>query len=329
MGGLDEGMRDYIQLLRPRHWIKNFAVLAGPVFGLPAVAPDEMLGAAGKVGIAFLCFCLAASASYALNDALDWKADAHHPQKRNRPVARGAISPTAAVVVAIVLIVVAVSIASQTLQASCALMIAGYFGLIVMYSLALKRRIILDVIIIAVGFVIRASTGAQAIGVPISPWLVACTFTICMFMAFGKRRCELAAFDTVEEASEHRKTLLRYTPELLNHLISVSAGIAIMTFLLYTMDRDPAFAPPFNKHYLLYTLPLVCYGVFRYAMQVETGTLTGPMEIILKDRAFQATILLWTVILMAIVFERPLKRVMGVETEIAAPADVGIADHHG
>jgi len=138
----------------------------------------------------------------------------------------------------------------------------------------------------------------------ISPWLIVCTFTLCMFLGFGKRRCEIGAFNSLAEAGQHRATLARYTPELLAHLISVSAGITIMTFLLYTLDRDPVYAPPFNKHYLLYTIPLVAYGVFRYAMLTQTGEHHGPMSIFLRDRPLQATIILWCLLAAAMVSER-------------------------
>jgi hypothetical protein len=123
-----------------------------------------------------------------------------------------------------------------------------------------------------------------------------------MFLGFGKRRCELASFGNAAEAGSHRSTLLRYTPELLNHLISVSAGIAIVTFLLYTMDRSQEYHPPFKKEYLLYTLPLVAYGLFRYAMLIEFGNRAGPTEMIIKDRPLLATILLWGLAVAAIIY---------------------------
>jgi hypothetical protein len=132
---------------------------------------------------------------------------------------------------------------------------------------------------------------------------------ICMFMGFGKRRCELATLGNVDNAREHRRTLLRYTPELLNHLISVTAGIAIITFVLYTTDKQrPA---PFPKEHLLYTLPLVVYGVFRYAMLTESGSLHGPTEILLKDRPFLGTIVLWGLIAIGVVYQGQLRGWLG------------------
>jgi len=284
--------------MRPKEWIKNLAVLAGPVFALRA---DQ--AAMVSTAVAFGAFCLASSAAYAINDVLDRHADVLHPQKKHRPVASGVISPTGALVLAALLLSGSIWSCVAFLPLYCAIIVCAYFVINLAYSVSLKRRMILDVILIAVGFVLRATAGAAAIEVDVSPWLMVCTFTLCLFLGFGKRRCEISFFDTPEEASEHRATLLRYTPELLAHLISVSAGITIMTFLLYTLDRDPLNAPPFNKHHLLYTVPLVVYGIFRYAMLIQTGDWHGPMDIILHDRAFLGTIVVWVVLAVVIMTE--------------------------
>ncbi len=289
-------MKHYLTLMRPHQWIKNLAVVAGPAFGQRFDADSLTM-----TGIVFVVFCMVSSASYAINDLLDREADAVHPVKKHRPVASGAISPAGAVIWAMMLLVAGVGVSALTLPVRATVIIVAYFLMILAYSLALKRRMILDVILIAVGFVLRATAGAEAVEVFVSPWLLVCTFTLCMFLGFGKRRCEIAQFDSLEDASEHRRTLLRYTPELLNNLISVSAGIAIMTFLLYTMDADTP--STFPKQHLLYTLPLVVYGVFRYAMLVQSGEMHGPTEIILHDPPFLGTIIIWGILALAIMFQ--------------------------
>jgi 4-hydroxybenzoate polyprenyltransferase len=299
-------MRAYLQLMRPKEWIKNFVVFAGPVLGYKLLE----LPAAWQAGLCFLAFCLVASSSYAINDVMDREADAHHPKKRNRPVARGAISPAAGMTFGIALAITAIGLTAWLLPWQAMALVSIYFVLILAYSSGLKKRIILDVIIIATGFVLRAWAGAEAVGVETSPWLIACTLTICLFMGFGKRRCEVATFNDADQAREHRATLSRYTPELLNNLTSVSAGIAIVTFLLYTTDERHV--PPFPKEHLLYTLPLVVYGVFRFAMLVQSGAHPGPTEIFTKDRPFIGTILLWGAIAAAIVFESKVKALLGV-----------------
>ena len=151
----------------------------------------------------------------------------------------------------------------------------------------------------------------MAVGVETSEWLVACVFTLCLFMGFGKRRCEIAMIGDKQEAGQHRRTLLKYTPDLLNYLITVSSGIAVITFLLYTLDSGGS-PSQFPKHYLFYTLPLVVYGIFRFAMLTEFGDFGGPTEIVLKDRAILFTVLLWTIAALGIVYFAP-----GMEEAIA------------
>jgi len=293
-------MDHYIRLMRPHQWIKNLVVLAGPAFGLE-------LGDF-RVIVVFAAFCLVSSASYAINDIFDRDADRTHPEKKHRPIASGAISVSGAWAFAGLLAVAAVCTTYTLLNQTVTMLVAGYFLLILAYSSFLKRRPILDVMIIAVGFVIRAVAGAAAVDAFVSPWLIACTFTLCMFLGFGKRRCELATLHSEEDRGKHRATLLRYTPELLSHLISVSAGIAIVTFLLYTMDANPNIPhPPFQKEYLLYTLPIVAYGFFRYTMQIETGRFSGPMQIILKDKALLLTGLIWAIAAVGIIFATQFK----------------------
>ncbi len=297
---------DYVALLRPSQWIKNLAVFAGPAFGLTLLDGLSLARAA----LVFAAFCLASSASYAINDTLDREADALHPTKRNRPIARGAIQPGSAVVFAVLLIGVAVGLSGVLLPLLATLTLVAHFVMILAYSLVLKRRVILDVIIIATGFVLRALAGAAAVEVYISPWLVIGTFTVCMFLGFGKRRCEIAVLSNAKEAGEHRSTLLRYTPELLTHLIAVTAGITIMTFILYTMDS--AHQPPFPKEHLLYTLPLVVYGVFRYAMLTASGDSHGPTDILLSDRPLQGTVVLWALIAFGVIYEQQLRTWTGL-----------------
>jgi 4-hydroxybenzoate polyprenyltransferase len=254
-----------------------------------------------RVTFIFAAFCLAASACYVINDLADREADRGHPTKCKRPIASGAVSPGAAVVFAICLIGAAVGMSAAFLPVDATVAVVAYFFLILAYSFALKRRPILDVIIIAIGFVLRAVAGAEAVDVRVSPWLIACTFTLCMFLGFGKRRCELATLQNADDAEAHRVTLRRYTPQLLNQLTSVSAGIAIMTFLLYTMDNNPAVTqPPFRKDLLLYTLPLVAYGLFRYTMLVESGRYTGPTQIVSQDKGLLLTGVAWIVVVGAI-----------------------------
>lgn len=291
---------DYVELLRPMQWVKNVVVFAGPAAAKVLTTPRSF----GLACIAFVAFCIGASGVYAINDVIDRRADATHPTKRDRPVARGAIRPGTAVVLALVLIAVALGLSAGLLNLRVTVILAMYLAMVIAYSLALKQRVILDVIVIATGFVLRAWAGAEAVGVDTSDWLIACMFTLCMFLGFGKRRCELAMLKG-GDAGLHRRTLVRYTPELLNHLITVSAGIAVVTFLLYTLD--PRHGPvPIPKEQLFYTLPIVMYGVFRYAMVTELGVYTGPTEIVVKDRPLLGAIVVWAIAALVIVYQENL-----------------------
>lgn len=293
-------MTPYLELLRVRHWIKNAAVLTALPFGWLA----HGLGCSGVMAIAVLAFCLASSAIYALNDVLDRQEDLHHPRKKDRPVARGAIRPAQALGMAGLLALAALGLGLLVPDGRFVLCLSGYLLLMMAYSLHLKHEPILDVIIIACGFVLRAVGGALAVDVYISPWLIVCTFTLCLFLGFGKRRIEVYAINHAETAARHRATLMHYSADLLNQLLSTSAGIALVTFMLYIMDteRQPGQTVLIEKRPLLLTFPLVAYGLFRYAMLIEGGKVTGPTDIILKDRVLLAVILLWAAASGAIIF---------------------------
>ncbi len=295
--------RDFIDVLRPNQWVKNVVVLAGPAAGLRLFSPTYF----SAVLVTFVAFCFTASAVYVINDLVDRTADARHPTKRNRPIAAGRIVPGVAAVIAAVLLIASFGLILAASLWDVALVVAVYFLLMVCYSLALKRLILLDVIVIAIGFVLRAWAGALAVDVTTSSWLVACMFTLCLFLGFGKRRCELAMINNADDAGRHRRTLLHYTPDLLNHLLTISAGIAAMTFLLYTMETTSR--PPFPKEQLFYTFPIVIYGIFRFALVSELGLYSGPTEIVLKDRPLLVAILFWAAFALAIAYQvGPLAR---------------------
>lgn len=279
-----------IQLVRPAQWVKNVFVLAALAFGHRRDDPKAILLAFAAMGI----FCLLSGAVYALNDLKDYQEDRHHPTKRKRPVASGAISPTTAGVIAVLLASVGMA-ASVWLQPRFAIIAGCYLALNLFYTFWGKHRVLLDVILIAIGFVLRALAGAQAIEVEVSAWLVICTFTLCLFLGFGKRRCELANLETEAKAVAHRQTLARYTPALLNQFLSTSGGMAMITYLLYTLDPGTSF------HSLVFTTPLVFYAIFRYATVIEQGERTGPSDILIRDRPFLLTAITWAVLTLGLV----------------------------
>ncbi len=297
-------MGAYVELLRTRQWIKNIAVLAPLPFGWL----EHGLACSKGMILAFVAFCLASSAVYAINDVLDREEDLLHPGKKNRPVARGDVTPAGAVGLAVVLVVASLGMCLLVPDRSFVFCVAGYLVLMLAYSLYLKHEPILDVIIIASGFVLRTAAGAIAVQVYISPWLIVCTFTLCLFLGFGKRRSEVYAINHSDNAAKHRKTLTHYSADLLNQLLSTSAGVALVTFMLYIMDseKQPGQTVVFDKRPLLYTFPLVAYGLFRYAMLIESGKVTGPTDIILKDRILLTVTLVWILTSAVIILYGPL-----------------------
>jgi len=280
-----------IKLTRPPQWVKNVFVFGALVFAGRMSDVDALLHSLAG----FAIFCMLSSAVYAFNDLLDHREDAVHPTKKHRPVASGALSPGTAGVISVLLAAGGTYAASQMPQ-GFALTAVAYLILNLLYSLWGKRQVLLDVILIAIGFVLRALAGAEAISVEVSVWLVVCTFTLCLFLGFGKRRCELATLGTKAQASMHRATLASYTPELLTQLLSTTGGIAVITFLLYTLDPNTP-----TPSTLVFTTPLVFYAIFRYAMVISLGEMTGPTDVLIKDRPFLLTAVLWTVLTLGLI----------------------------
>ncbi len=296
-----------LTLLRPHQWIKNLFLFAAPVFGRKLADPAAM----GLSVVGFVLLCLTSSLVYVINDIHDVEEDRLHPRKRHRPLASGAIGIRSAWRIGAILLVVGVG-GSWLLDRGFGFVVSCYLLLQLFYTFAFKHAVILDVISIGLGFVLRAVAGAVLVHVEISPWLVLCTFTLCLFMGFSKRRCELAALNNggAGEAGRHRRTLEIYTPDLLNHMTTLTAGIAVVTFMLYAIDaRTVREFGQLGSKGLLYTLPIVVYCIFRFAVLVEHGRVDGPTDVVLRDRPFQLAVGLWVVAVMMIVYARgPLER---------------------
>jgi 4-hydroxybenzoate polyprenyltransferase len=284
--------------LRPVHWVKNVFVFAALIFSRRLAGPwAESLPAVGLALGAFVCFCLASSAVYILNDVLDRRTDSVHPERRSRPIAAGRVAISTALTIAAgsaVLALVGSLLLSRTLAAT----ILVYLVLMVLYSAGLKRVMILDCVLIALGFCLRAVAGGVVIDVYISPWLVICTFALTLFMAFSKRRGEIAQLQENSEA--FRKTLGEYTPELLAHMLDVSSMLAVICFLIYAMDAETI--KWFGTNNLVYTTPVVLYCIFRFSALTQKGVYSDPVKLILRDRPFEVGLILWTVLCLAIIY---------------------------
>jgi len=283
----------FLQIMRPLHWTKNMFLFAALIFGHKLNDPLAIGRAIGG----FACFCLAASAVYILNDIIDRKNDRLHPEKCQRPIASGKVAIGSAVVVAIVCASVAI-IAAFLLGQLFAVIVLMYIILMVFYSLLLRRIMILDCVVIATGFCLRAVAGAVVVEVFISQWLIICTFALCLFMAFGKRRGEIALLQ--ENSELFRNTLSVYTPELLAHMIDVTSGLAVVCFLLYAMDDRTL--QTFGNNHLVYTTPLVLYCIFRFSSLIQTGKYPDPVQLILNDLPFQIGFVVWVIASVVIVY---------------------------
>jgi len=295
-------MKNYLLAMRPSHWSKSIFVFVGLVFGGKLAGPvDEVLLAIGSAVGGFFCFSLASSAIYLFNDIIDREADRIHPGKCNRPIASEVVHISSAAVMSAICAVVAI-VSSYMLARSLAVVILTYIVLMVLYSLVLKRMMILDCITISIGFCLRAIAGAVVVGVFISLWLIICTFALCLFLGFGKRRSEVAQISGDIEA--FRQTLAGYTPELLAHMLDVTSGLAIVCFLLYATDERTLRV--FGTNNLVYTTPLVLYCVFRFSALIQKGRYSGPVQLILRDRPFQLGFGLWVIFCIGIIYANKL-----------------------
>ena len=287
----------FLLSLRPNQWTKNLVVLAGLLFGERLFDESAQFAAI----TAFAIFCAVSSSMYLLNDLLDRKEDRQHPTKSKRPIAAGVISPTAAGIGALTLGTGGLS-AAFLLSNSFGFSALTFLALLSAYSYTLKRIMILDVFTIAIGFVLRASSGAIAVGVPISNWLLVCTLLLALFLGFTKRRREIEQLG--DKAAFHRKTLVEYTPQLLDQFIVVTAAATIVSYAFYT--GAPGTVEKFETGLLTATLPFPIYGIFRYLYLVHRRDNSGnPSEMLLKDYPTLACVVLWVVTTMFIIY-RPL-----------------------
>jgi len=288
----------YIRIMRPSHWTKNVFVFAAVIFGEKFIGPlDEVILAAVVAIGAFFCFFLSSSAIYIFNDIIDRDSDKQHPEKSKRPIATGQIKAAPAVLLSVLCGLIAIA-GGYFLSEIFAVVILIYISLMIFYSLLFKKIMILDCIVISIGFCLRAIGGGVVVGVTISSWLIICTFALCLFLGFGKRRSEIEQLG--EESELFRKTLAGYTPELLAHMLDVTSGLAIVCFLLYATDERTIGV--FGTNNLVYTTPLVLYCVFRFSALIQKGKYSGPVQLILKDTPFQIGFCLWALSCVGIIY---------------------------
>lgn len=265
-------------------------MLAGLVFAEITDQPHAVLEAV----LALIAFVLASAAIYIVNDLRDIEADRRHPLKRERPLAAGEIAASTALRVAIGLAIAALVLATVVTPALTGI-IALYLALMVAYTVWLKQVAILDVMVIAIGFVLRAVGGAVAVSVPISPWLLVCAFLLALFLGFGKRRAELVGLGL--GAARHRVALEGYTGPLLDQLVRISAIAALVTYATYTVVSSSV---PENDS-MLFTVPFVAFAIFRYLYLIYGRGLGGsPESLLFRDRWLLGAVTLWGVLALVL-----------------------------
>jgi 4-hydroxybenzoate polyprenyltransferase len=280
--------------LRPHQWTKNLVVFAAPALSkhLFERGPLE------KSVLAFVIFCALSGTVYLLNDVADLERDRLHPRKRLRPIASGALSPRAAVLLSLGLGLGSLGL-SALLGLRFVLCAALYLALNILYSFRLKEIVILDVLSVSIGFVLRAWAGGEAIGVLVSDWLLVCTLLLALFLALAKRRHELVSLTT--SASGHRKILAEYSPYLLDQMISVVTASCLIAYAVYTMA--PETVQKYRTERLAWTIPFVLYGIFRYLYLVHQKEKGGsPTDILVTDRPLLLNVFLWALALLWIVY---------------------------
>jgi len=285
-----------IEELRPRQWTKNGVVLAGVVFSLQAGSIEQLLRAL----IAFASFCLLSSAGYVFNDLKDLENDRFHPRKRQRPLASGRLPLGVGRGLMVLLIVLGLG-GAALLGGRFALVAGAYLALSLAYTLLLKRIVLLDVMGIAFLFLLRATAGVDALRPPpaLSPWLLVCTLFLALFLAVVKRRHERVTLSA--DAEKHRSILTEYPPELLDQLVPVVTGSTIIAYALYTIS--PTSVHPIPSPKMVYTIPFVIYGIFRYLYLVyRQGKGGAPSEILLTDGPLLLNVLLWGLVIFLILY---------------------------
>lgn len=271
--------------LRPEQWLKNGFVLA------PIVFSGRMLDGAAwaRCLLALVAFCAISSATYLINDVLDREADRSHPVKRLRPIASGEAAVSLALASAALLSALGLAIA-VALGPLFGMVLFSYLGLTVLYSAVLKQLVFVDVLVVAAGFVLRVVGGAVAISVPVSRWLLLCAYLLALYLALGKRRAELALLG--ETAGSHRVVLGHYTMPLVDQAISVVLGATVLAYTLYTVAPDTL--AKVGSDGLMFTVPVVLYGLLRYLYLLHRHELGGsPTRILTTDRPLLVCVLVW------------------------------------
>ena len=283
-----------IKEMRPKQWTKNAFIFAALVFDRQLLKWQSL----EHTLYAFIIFCLLSSSVYIINDLLDVEADRNHPVKKNRPIAAGKLPIPVAIIAAVVFIVISL-VGAYFVSVPLLIVSAAYFLMNLAYSKWLKHFPLIDVMIIAAGFVLRVVAGVSVIHVErFSPWLYVVMSLLALYIGFGKRRAEMAVLG-IENQGSHRKVLDGYSITLIDQLITIVSSTTIIAYSLYTFS-----APNLpENHAMMLTIPFVLYGIFRYLYLIQIKHAGGePEEILLKDRPLQVDVALWGLAVLLIFY---------------------------
>lgn len=269
-------MRAYIQILRPRQWLKNLVLLFPPLFGGMLFTPEVFR----ELAIPLLSFCLASSANYAFNDVLDADKDAFHPVKKERPIPSGAIKPQSAFILGLALFVVALAL-GFIVSMPFLFTLLGYLLLSSIYSFRFKDIPVVDIFCVSAGFLLRLHAGGLAFNIPISDWLFLSVFLLSIFLSIGKRIAEKQVL--LEGCGNHRPVLQEYPLDFLHGTMYMTGASVLVTYAMYVVVHPG----------LLYTIPLCCFGLFRYMYRVLKNSIGDPAEALLQDKVLLVVSLLW------------------------------------
>ncbi len=285
---------DLIRLIRPSHWIKNLLVFAPLFFGRRLFEPEAFYPAV----LAFLGFCLAASASYIINDVFDRESDQKHPVKKLRPLAGGAVSVRACIILSALFAAAGIGVVVPIGEIAAA-WIGGYLLLNLFYSWKLKHIPILDITIVSLGFLIRLGIGASASGIILSGWIIVLTFTLSLFLALDKRRDDVLIFNATN--NRVRQSVDGYNLEFVSHSMSITASVTIVAYILYSVSPEAQLK--LGSEYLYLTGIFVVLGILRYLQRAFVENRTGsPVDVVLGDRLIQLTIIGWVISLWYLVY---------------------------
>jgi 4-hydroxybenzoate polyprenyltransferase len=287
-------IHNLLRTLRPQQWIKNLILFT------PLVFSERLfeMRAFGIVSIGFALFSLAASGIYAMNDLADVTRDRKHPVKSKRPIASGMISRSFIAVVSVILMSSSI-VAGFLVSMNFGVFILVYVVLNIVYSYGLKTVVILDVMTVAIGFVLRVLAGAVIVNVPASEWLIICTLLLSLFLGFSKRRHELGLLDA--RASDHRNVLGQYSAGFLDQMIAIVTATTVMSYALYTISNETV--QKFGTNHLYYTIPFVLYGIFRYLYLVHKRDEGGnPTHTIITDVPLIVNVMLWIIVTILIIY---------------------------